>query len=793
MTLTVFFAPKTAGEHNEVVTIISDDPDQPEATVEIFGDAPAYNGPRLFVSADTLRFEDAPVGLSAESTIVIHNVGLELLNVSEIKTEGVGFEVQGNNLSVLPEDSVMVVVRFSPNREGEHQGVLTFVSNDRVVPTHDVPVIGQGIVISGPQAIVEPQKLEFGVVSPGESKILKLSIRNGGTEDLVVHSLFLEDDVQFKIETQLTQPIPPGFEKTVLITFTPILESVQSPRLLIRTNDVITPTHTVVLSGLRADLTNQIRAEIDSVMVNDVFVRNWESISIRNGLDRVRFVGSVAGSEVRQTQRWSFVTEDEGNLIERPLGLDRIINIEASTFGQGRHTVFYRATFEDIGETHSDSIRVIVRDRFGHAIIVAGGDQELRNRYSNIAAINVYNTLVNKRRFETDDVVFLSDKEGWFKQINGIHVTSKIITVDRLHSEIDKAKPDNVEREVPLLIFLAGHGGLRNFQLREGEILQSSEMKSWLDTINNEKVAARGLISSNEIPADEIIIVVDFCYSRTFLSDISGPGRIVIGSSSEEVASVIEGISFAETFFRWISKGGDRANLWESFSEAREQVLTHFPQSPYIDVNGDGISIIDEGGNIIPGQDAEIDIARRVFVGGQIGGRATTLGIDPELYEVSYTKHDGDKIDLVAKGALGLTGLSLSWAAITGDEDIPAPGDPNTGAFETVRSIDADTVLFRSEYTPDSDGTKTVYVIGKDDLGNFVGIRHLQITSGPITTSRTPDFNGDGKVGFEDFLMFAGAFGRKVEDAHWDTRFDLNGDGAVGFDDFLVFVVKFGQ
>jgi formylglycine-generating enzyme required for sulfatase activity len=792
-TLTVFFAPTQAGIKNESVTIHSDDPDQPEFVVEVFGDVQAYEGPRISVSTDSIGFADTQVGLSTQSKLIIHNVGVVLLEVSDIQVEGLGFEVQPNRASVLPGDSISVVVQFNPDHGGEHQGILTILGNDKVAPTIGIPLIGQGTVILGPQALVEPNQLEFGVVTPGESKTLKLSIRNGGTEDLVILSLFLEDDVQFHVETQLTQPIPPGFEKSVLITFTPILESVQSPRLLIQTNDVTTPTYTVVLNGLRADLTNQIRAEIDSVMVNDVFVRNWESISIRNGLDRVRFVGSVAGTEVVQSPRWSFVTEDEGNLIERPLGSDRVINIEASTFGQGRHTVFYRVTFDDINETHSDSIRVIVRERFGHAIIVAGGDQELRNRYSNIAAINVYNTLVNKRRFETDDVVFLSDKEGWFKQINGIHVTSKIITVDRLHQEIDKAKPDNVEREVPLLIFLAGHGGLRNFQLREREILQSSDMKRWLDAINNEKISVRGLANATEIPADEIVLVVDFCYSRTFLSDISGPGRIVIGSSSEEVASVIDGISFAETFFKWISKGGDRANLWESFSEAREQVLTHFPQSPYIDVNGDGISIIDERGNITPGQDAEINIAQRVFVGGQIGGRATTLGIDPELYEASYTKRNDGDITLEAKGALGLTGLSLSWAAISGDEDIPASGDPNTGSFETVQSIDADTVLFRSAYTPETDGTQTVYVIGKDDLGNFVGIRHLQITKGVGSTTLDSDFNGDGKVGFEDFLLFAGGFGKKVGDEDWDVRMDLDGDEQIGFGDFLVLAGKFGK
>jgi hypothetical protein len=49
------------------------------------------------------------------------------------------------------------------------------------------------------------------------------------------------------------------------------------------------------------------------------------------------------------------------------------------------------------------------------------------------------------------------------------------------------------------------------------------------------------------------------------------------------------------------------------------------------------------------------------------------------------------------------------------------------------------------------------------------------------------DFNGDGSVGFPDFLAFAGAFGKE------SVEFDLTGDGKVGFPDFLIFAGNFGK
>jgi len=53
------------------------------------------------------------------------------------------------------------------------------------------------------------------------------------------------------------------------------------------------------------------------------------------------------------------------------------------------------------------------------------------------------------------------------------------------------------------------------------------------------------------------------------------------------------------------------------------------------------------------------------------------------------------------------------------------------------------------------------------------------------------DFNGDGKVDFDDFFLFAAVFGQK---ATTDTvRYDLDSDGEIGFNDFFLFAQDFGR
>ena len=65
----------------------------------------------------------------------------------------------------------------------------------------------------------------------------------------------------------------------------------------------------------------------------------------------------------------------------------------------------------------------------------------------------------------------------------------------------------------------------------------------------------------------------------------------------------------------------------------------------------------------------------------------------------------------------------------------------------------------------------------------------------PYITPQTPDidFDGDGTVGFADFVQFAARFGLSQNDAGYDARYDLDGDGTIGFGDFLIFAGRFGQ
>ena len=55
------------------------------------------------------------------------------------------------------------------------------------------------------------------------------------------------------------------------------------------------------------------------------------------------------------------------------------------------------------------------------------------------------------------------------------------------------------------------------------------------------------------------------------------------------------------------------------------------------------------------------------------------------------------------------------------------------------------------------------------------------------------DFDGNGVVGIEDFLLLVSKFGLWEGDAGFESKYDIDGNGIVGFSDFLIFAEGFGK
>ena len=86
---------------------------------------------------------------------------------------------------------------------------------------------------------------------------------------------------------------------------------------------------------------------------------------------------------------------------------------------------------------------------------------------------------------------------------------------------------------------------------------------------------------------------------------------------------------------------------------------------------------------------------------------------------------------------------------------------------------------------------------GAVSRGAYASVRTLSdtVTPGAVTSESdpTPDFDGDGTVGFADFVLFAARFGSRQGEEAYDAGYDLDSDGEVGFSDFVLFARNFGR
>ena len=184
-------------------------------------------------------------------------------------------------------------------------------------------------------------------------------------------------------------------------------------------------------------------------------------------------------------------------------------------------------------------------------------------------------------------------------------------------------------------------------------------------------------------------------------------------------------------------------------------------------------------------------------------GRAATtltLGRAPGPNTVEVTVAGLPPVTFTAVGIAvprTLTKLSGDGQQATGGA-LPEPfvvsvldqnGEALSGAVVTFAAA-GDGTLSAATDTTDAGGLASTTLTLGEELGPTsveATVEGLDPVAFTATRVPTPDFDGDGEVGFPDFFLFAEHFGSD------DPRFDLNASGSVDFADFFLLAEHFGQ
>ncbi|MGQ9609334.1 MAG: choice-of-anchor D domain-containing protein [bacterium] len=246
VTISVSFTPITLGLKIGIITINSNDPDEPTKTVSVQGSGIKVPIPDISVDPTYLDFGRVEVGKSSTKDFKIYNTGDGELQITNISSNHSNFTVINDSTKVLPGSFITVLVRFMPQSVGLKSGTITINSNDPDEPTKRVSVIGNGIPVPVPDIRVEPTSLDFGSVEIGTYLIKELRIYNDGELPLQISSI-QSNNTQF--ETSTGTQVSPGGVLSITVKFSPTSVSSKTAEIKIRSNDPDEPVVTVNLYG----------------------------------------------------------------------------------------------------------------------------------------------------------------------------------------------------------------------------------------------------------------------------------------------------------------------------------------------------------------------------------------------------------------------------------------------------------------------------------------------------------------------------------------------------------------
>ncbi|MFA6109321.1 MAG: choice-of-anchor D domain-containing protein, partial [Candidatus Latescibacterota bacterium] len=172
--LTVTLQPTRAGSVAETLELQSNDPLHPLVQVPLRATAVAGGGrPSLVLDASALSFGQVAMGETSEFQLPVQNAGTATLTISNVVSDNVQVVGSPTTMSVPPQETRSLTVRYRPMPGGALSGRLTLYSNDTAQP--QVGVSWSALEVRSPYLSltrVTPTDGAFGVAASAEIQLV---------------------------------------------------------------------------------------------------------------------------------------------------------------------------------------------------------------------------------------------------------------------------------------------------------------------------------------------------------------------------------------------------------------------------------------------------------------------------------------------------------------------------------------------------------------------------------------------------------------------------------------------
>ncbi|MDA3787011.1 MAG: hypothetical protein PF503_00710 [Desulfobacula sp.] len=310
-----------------------------------------------------------------------------------------------------------------------------------------------------------------------------------------------------------------------------------------------------------------------------------------------------------------------------------------------------------------------------------------------------------------------------------------------------------------VIIFMVGHGSNKYFRIDENELLEASELNTWLNTLE-------GLIPGN------LTFIYDACQSGSFFPHLTSEGgkqRILIASASlgeNAYFTSLGALSFSHLFWTQIHNGG---NINDSFIIAQNAIeFTYANQTPVLDDNGNGVGNENDDG----------DLSKLVFIGNGV----ISAGDIPIIQTVSpETTLNGEiSATLYADNIIDSDDIEKVWAIITPPDYATADPDVPVLSVPTVEMGLTGNTKYEGIYMDfGSTGTYNIAIYAQDSEGNISLPRNTSFiqTGGDLVSTNKITFKTNPEA---SDISFADLFTDSQDTIEWYQLWIGNVAGSQG-------------
>jgi hypothetical protein len=301
--LVVKFNPTALGTQTNKLHILNTSLNTPDAVVNTVGTV-IQGG--LIVTPTSIDFGNTSVARPfVLQQVTIQNNSATNITISDKSITGdvssFSFEQNVKPITLAPNQTDTLIVKFMPPTLGRKNGVINIVSNDPIAPNIFVPMTGIGGEF--PVITVIPTEVNFGDIQKNQTKDTTITIRNDGSLDLVITSKTFEgtDKALFTfIADGSPITLRHGETHIVRVRITGNLPTGDKNAVLqIMSND---PNNPVVNVNLLASVKTSSLSTVDKVEFDSVGIGYYvdSTITVRNigniaaSINRLEFDGAFA-------------------------------------------------------------------------------------------------------------------------------------------------------------------------------------------------------------------------------------------------------------------------------------------------------------------------------------------------------------------------------------------------------------------------------------------------------------------------------------------------------------------